>query len=53
MNKPVHILISLGYEVGLGKIFTHEQIQKAKASQSLEHKYNLEYLDKIANVFSP
>ncbi len=35
---------------GIGKIYTAEEIEKAKAS-SFEREYNLKYLGKIGNVF--
>jgi hypothetical protein len=41
----------LDYSYGIGKIYTQEEIEKAKASPSFEHEYNLEYLGKIGNVF--
>jgi hypothetical protein len=41
----------LDYTYGIGKIYTAEEIQKAKASPSFEREYNLEYLGKIGNVF--
>ena len=41
------------YHVGLGSIFTDEEIQKSKASPSFEREYNLRYLGKIGNVLSP
>jgi hypothetical protein len=36
---------------GIGKIYTAEEIEKAKASPSFEREYNLKYLGKIGNVF--
>ena len=41
----------LDYTYGIGKIYTQEEIQKAKASPSFEREYNLKYLGKIGNVF--
>jgi hypothetical protein len=43
----------LDYTYGLDKIYTREEIQKAKASPSFEREYNLKYLGHIGNVFSP
>jgi hypothetical protein len=40
----------LDYTYGLGKIYTQEEIEKAKASPSFEV---LKYLGGIGNVFSP
>ena len=39
--------------MGLDKIFTRGEIEKAKASPSFEREYNLKYLGKIGNVFTP
>jgi hypothetical protein len=41
----------LGYTYGIGKIYTAEEIEKAKQSPSFEREYNLKYLGKIGNVF--
>ena len=41
----------LDYTYGLGRIFTEEEIEKAKASPSFEREYNLKYLGKVGNVF--
>jgi hypothetical protein len=43
--------IFLDYTYGIGKIYTVEEIKKAKASPSFEREYNLKYLGKIGNVF--
>ena len=43
--------IFLDYTYGIGKIYTSEEIEKAKASPSFEREYNLKYLGKIGNVF--
>jgi hypothetical protein len=43
--------IFLDYTYGIGKIYTQEEIEKAKASPSFEREYNLKYLGKIGNVF--
>jgi hypothetical protein len=42
----------LDYTYGLDKIYTREEIQKAKASPSFEREYNLKYLGHIGNVFN-
>jgi hypothetical protein len=36
---------------GLGKIYSKEEIDKAKQSPSFEREYNLKYLGRIGNVF--
>src|ERR1043165_333772 len=43
----------LDYTHGLDKIYTLQEIEKAKASPSFEREYNLKYLGGIGNVFSP
>lgn len=45
--------ISLGYQRGLGKIYTIQDIAQAKRSPSFEREYNLKYLGAIGNIFSP
>jgi hypothetical protein len=41
----------LDYTYGISKIYTAEEIEKAKQSPSFEREYNLKYLGKIGNVF--
>src|SRR6266513_2128240 len=41
----------MDYTYGLDKIYTREEIQKAKASPSFEREYSLKYLGRIGNVF--
>jgi hypothetical protein len=41
----------LDYTFGLGRIYTQEEIEAAKASPSFEREYNLKYLGLIGNVF--
>jgi hypothetical protein len=41
----------LNYTYGLDRIYTREEIEKAKASPSFEREYNLKYLGLIGNVF--
>jgi hypothetical protein len=43
--------IFLDYTYGINKIYTSEEIEKAKQSPSFEREYNLKYLGKIGNVF--
>ena len=43
----------MDYTYGLDKIYTREEIEKAKASPSFEREYNLKYLGHVGNVFSP
>jgi Terminase RNaseH-like domain len=42
----------LDYTYGIGKIYTAEEIEKAKQSPSFEREYNLKYLGKIGNSFN-
>ena len=41
----------LDYTYGLDRIYTGEEIDKAKQSPSFEREYNLKYLGRIGNVF--
>jgi hypothetical protein len=41
----------MDYTYGIGKIYTAEEIQRAKQSPSFEREYNLKYLGRIGNVF--
>ena len=41
----------LDYTYGLDRIYTREDIEKAKSSPSFEREYNLKYLGKVGNVF--
>jgi hypothetical protein len=43
--------IFLDYTLGIGKICTAEEIERAKQSPSFEREYNLKYQGKIGNVF--
>ena len=43
----------LDYTYGLDRIYTRQEIEKAKASPSFEREYNLKYLGHIGNVFNP
>jgi hypothetical protein len=43
--------IFLDYTYGIGKIYTQEEIEKAKQSPSFEREFNLKYLGRIGNVF--
>jgi hypothetical protein len=45
--------IILSYEVGLDKIYDRLEIEKKKLEPEFEREYNLKYLGKIGNVFSP
>jgi len=43
--------IKWNYEVGLNKIYTAEQIEKARQSPAFEREYNLQYGIGIGNIF--
>jgi hypothetical protein len=43
--------VLLDYTYGIGKIYTAEEIEKARQSPSFEREYNLKYLGRIGNVF--
>ncbi len=42
--------IFLDYTYGIGKIYSEEEIEKAKQSPSFEREYNLKYLGKMPSV---
>ena len=44
--------LKMDYTYGLGKIYSKEDIEKAKNSPSFEREYNLKYLGRIGNVFN-
>ena len=52
-EHSIYHRIKLGFERGLNKIYTEADIIKAKESPSFEREYNLKYLGRIGNVFSP
>ena len=43
----------MDWTVGLGKIYSQEEIDKAKLSPGFEREYGCEYLGRIGNIFSP
>jgi len=44
--------LKLDYHYGLNKIYSSEEIEKAKLSPGFDREYGLQYLGKIGNVFS-
>ena len=50
-DSCIYKRILLDYTYGLDKIYTREEIEKAKVSPSFEREYNLKYLGGIGNVF--
>ena len=51
-GQSIYHRIVLGYQRGLGKIYSNEDIAQAKRSPSFEREYNLKYLGSIGNVFA-
>ena len=45
--------LKMDYHYGLGKIFTQEEIEKAKLSPGFDREYGLQYLGRIGNIFNP
>jgi hypothetical protein len=50
-NTCVYKRIQLDYTVGLGRIYSGTEIERAKSSSGFEREYNLKYLGLIGNVF--
>jgi hypothetical protein len=54
-NEPeetwIYKRLKLDYTFGLDKIYTRQEIEKAKQSPSFEREYNLKYLGLIGNAF--
>ena len=51
-ENSIYKKLFLNYEVGLNKIFSKEDIAKAKTSPSFEREYNLRYAFDIGNVLT-
>jgi hypothetical protein len=52
LEQPcIYKKIYLPYRMGLGKIYSHQEIEKAKQSPSFEREYNLHYGYGIGNIF--
>lgn len=45
--------LKLDYTFGINKIYLPQEIEKKKVDVEFEREYNLKYLGKIGNVFSP
>ncbi len=50
-EKSIYKRITWNYQVGLNKIYTQEDIRKAKESPSFEREYNLKYGYGIGDIF--
>ena len=48
----VYKRLKMDYHYGLGRIYTQEEIDKAKQSPGFDREYGLQYLGKQGNVFS-
>src|SRR5207249_3738114 len=51
-NICIYKRLKLDYTYGLDRIYTRDEIEKAKTSPSFEREYNLKYLGRVGNVFS-
>ena len=51
-ENSIYTKLFMNYEVGINKIFTKEDIEKAKQSPSFEREYNLRYAFDIGNVLT-
>lgn len=50
-ENSIYVRKYLDYTVGVGKVFSEEDINKAKQSPSFEREYNLQYGYGIGNIF--
>ncbi|MGH9992381.1 MAG: DEAD/DEAH box helicase family protein [Nitrososphaera sp.] len=50
-EKCIYRRLHLPYTIGLNKIYSEEEIKRAKASPSFEREYNLEYGFGIGDIF--
>jgi hypothetical protein len=51
-DKCLYKRLFFDYSTGLGKIYTEQEIAKARESPSFEREYNLKYIGQQGNVFS-
>lgn len=52
-KDPMYKRVFLHYTEGLGKIYTDEEIARAKATPSFRREYELEYLGEFGDAFTP
>ncbi len=52
-DSCIYKRLKLDYRYGLNRIYTKDEIDRAKKSPGFEREYNLKYLGKIGNIFSP
>ncbi len=50
-DSCIYKRVKLDYTYGLGKIYTNEEIEKAKHSPSFKREYQLFYLGLEGNIF--
>src|SRR5215203_4601445 len=51
-QNPIYKRLLLPYTIGLGKIYTEEEIHRAKATPSFRREYELEYLGAFGDAFT-
>jgi len=52
-SNPRYFKLRLPYDYGLNKIYSLEDIEKAKQSASFEREFNLKYLGALGNLLTP
>ena len=50
-EESIYVRKTMGYQVGIGKVFSQVAINKAKQSPSFEREYNLQYGYGIGDIF--
>jgi len=50
-KDSIYVRKTMGYQMGIGKVFTKSAIEKAKLSPSFEREYNLQYGYGIGDIF--
>jgi hypothetical protein len=51
-SQCIYRRLKLGYEVGLGKIYSQEEIEQAKQSRFFDREFDLKFAGGIGNLFS-
>jgi hypothetical protein len=52
-NQCIYKRVKLPYDVGLGRIYTKEEIDKQRQSPSFKREFECQYLGTVGNVFAP
>jgi hypothetical protein len=52
-QNPVYRRVFLHYELGIGKIYSDEDIARAKMTPSFDREYGLKYLGAFGDLFKP